>query len=60
MGPREVNFWYWVVKHLPVKLVYFSFLHVMAHSTTGKYSTTIVHELSGMNAVWRYGIDKGL
>ncbi|KFZ27725.1 MAG: hypothetical protein KQ78_00035 [Candidatus Izimaplasma bacterium HR2] len=58
MKSKEIDFWYWVVKLLPVKLVYFCFMHVMAHSTTGKYSTTVVPNLSGMDAVKRYGDDK--
>ena len=28
MNIKEVNFWYWVVKLLPKKLVYFCFMHV--------------------------------
>ena len=55
---REVNFWYWLVSILPKSLVYFSFMHVMAHATTGKYGNTIVPELTGMDAIDRYGEDK--
>ena len=58
MGVKEVNFWYWLVGLLPKRLVYFSFMHVMAYSTTGSYSSTIVPELSGMDAIKRYGDDK--
>ena len=60
MKLREVNFWYWLVRLLPNKLVYFCFMHVMAYSTTGRYGTTIVPELSGMEAIERYGNDKGI
>lgn len=58
MKNKEINFWYWLVSKLPVKLVYFSFMHVMAHSTTGKYGDTIVPELGGMDAVDRFERDK--
>ena len=58
IGMKEMNFWYWLVKKLPKKLVYFCFMHVMAYSTTGKYGNTIVPELTGMNAIDRYGNDK--
>ena len=60
MRNKEINFWYWLVKRLPTKLIYFSFMHVMAYSTTGKYGTTNVPELSGMDAIGRYGDDKGI
>lgn len=53
----EVNFWYTLVKFLPKKLVYFCFMTVMAHSTTGKYGNTVVPELSGMDAIKRYDDD---
>ena len=58
MRIKEVNFWYWLVDKLPVKLIYFCFMHVMAYSTTGKYENTIVPNLSGMDAICRYGNDK--
>ena len=51
MDIREINFWYWVVRWLPKKLIYFCFMHVIVHSTTGKYGDTIVPELSGMYAL---------
>ena len=60
MDTKETNFWFWLVKHLPRKLVYFCFIHVMAYSTTGKYGNTILPELSGMDAIKRYGDDKGI
>jgi len=60
MGSNEVSFWYWLVGKLPVKLVYFCFMHVVAYSTTGKYGDTIVPELPAMDAIKRYGDDKGI
>lgn len=60
MNVKETNFWFWLVKLLPNKLVYFCFMHVMAYATTGKYGSTIVPELSGLDAAKRYGDDKGI
>ena len=60
MGDKEVKFWYFLVDLLPKKIVYFCFMKVMAYSTTGKYGATIVPELSGMDAVKRYGDDHKL
>ena len=60
MNRHETNFWYWLVAKLPVKLIYFCFMHVMVHSTTGAYGNTIVPELSGTDAIKRYGDDKGI
>ncbi len=60
MKSNEMDFWYWLVKLLPIKLVYFCFMHVMAYSTTGEYSNTVVPELTGMDAIKRYGNDKGV
>lgn len=59
MKCKEVNFWYWLVKWIvPKRVKYFCFMHIMAYSTTGKYSSTIVPELTGMIAIKRYGDDK--
>ena len=60
MKVYKLNFWYWLVKKLPKKIIYFCFMHVMAYATTGKYSSTIVPELTGMDAIKRYGDDKGI
>ena len=55
-----VKLWYWLVERLPKTLVYFCFMHVMAHSTTGKYGNTVAPELTGMDAIKRYGDDNGI
>lgn len=61
ISAREMGLWYWVVDHLvPKTLIYFCFMHVMAYATTGKYGTTIVPELTGMDAISRYGDDNNL
>ena len=52
--------WYWIVDRLPKRVVYFCFMKVMAHATTGKYGSTIVPELSGMDAIQRYSDDFGV
>ena len=60
MKRREENFWRFLVKILPKKLMYFSYIDVVAYATTGKYSSTVVPELSAMDAVKRYGDDKNI
>jgi hypothetical protein len=61
MTSREMGFWYWVISHLiPKKIIYFSFMHVMAYATTGKYGNTVVPEITGMDAIKRYGDDNDL
>lgn len=60
MNSKEVGFWYWLVKKLPKKLLYFCFVHVMAYATMGKYGETVVPELSGMDAIKRFGDDFGI
>lgn len=60
LSVREINFWFWLVRRLPKRLIYFCFMHVMAKSTTGKHGNTIVPELTGMDAIDRYGTDNDL
>lgn len=57
MGNKEIKFWYWFVRKLPKKILYFCSMQVILHSTSGKYSGTIVPELTGMEAVKRFGND---
>ncbi len=59
MTSRKADFWYWVVTLLPKNLVYFCFMHVFAYSTTGKYGNTLTTELTALDAIKRYGNDKG-
>ena len=57
----ELDFWFWLVKYfVPNKVKYFCFMHIMAYSTTGKYGDTVTPELTGMDAIKRYGDDKGI
>jgi len=48
----EVNFWYWLVRRMPKKLIYFSFLHVMVRSE--EHKTTPISEIYGMDAIKQY------
>jgi len=49
--------WFKFVKHLPKKLIYFCAMQLGVEVTTGKYSNTVVPELTFMNAVKRFGDD---
>jgi hypothetical protein len=53
----KVKIWYWVVRHLPHKLLYFCYMWVVSYATTGKYSSTVVTELTVMDAINRYSND---
>jgi len=57
MTVREINFWYFIVSLLPKKLIYFCTLHLIAYCTTDEYSSTIVPDLTAMDAVKRYSDD---
>ena len=48
------KFYSWLSYRLPKKLVYFCVIRLMTFATTGKYSNTIVPELSGMDALERW------
>ena len=43
-----------VVWKLPKSIVYFCAIRLVAYATTGKYSRTIVPELSAMDAIKRW------
>lgn len=58
MSIKEVKFFYWLVRHLvPNKVIYFCSMHVIAHSTTGKYGNTVVPSLTAMEAIKRFSED---
>jgi hypothetical protein len=46
-----------IAKFLPKSVVLYCAIYVMSYSTTGKYSNTIVPELSGMDAIKRFSDD---
>lgn len=54
MRITTVNLWFWFIKKLPKKLIYFCALQLGAETTTGKHGDTIVPELGLMEAVNRY------
>lgn len=60
MKRNKVNFYHWLINKLPKKIIYFCFIHVMVHGTTGKYASTKVPELTGMDALKRYVDDNKL
>lgn len=45
----------WCAWHLPKWLVKWAAVRLMAHATTGEYSSTVVPELTGMEALKRWG-----
>lgn len=49
----------WISVRLPRELVMWCCLRVAAHATTGKYSKTVVPELTMMDAVKRWDDDRG-
>lgn len=46
--------WMWIAWKLPKTLVMFASVRMIAHATQGKYGTTIVPELSAMDALKRW------
>lgn len=44
----------WIAYKLPRKLVMRCYFRVIAHATTGKYSSTVVPELTAMEAIDRW------
>lgn len=51
---------HFIARRLPSRLVYWCAIHLVAHATTGKYDKTVVPDLTAMDAVKRFGEDKGL
>jgi len=47
----------WICRRLPKTLVYYCATNLVAYSTTGKYSNTIVPEITAMDALKRYADD---
>jgi hypothetical protein len=44
----------WLAWRLPKQLVMWATIRLVAHATTGKYSSTVVPELSAMDALKRW------
>ena len=51
---RKTNLWFSFVRCLPKKLIYFCAMQLGAEVTTGKYSNTVVPELTLMDAIKRF------
>ena len=49
------RFYSWLSFRLPRKLVYFCAVRLFAEVTTGKYSSTVVPELTVIDALKRFG-----
>ncbi len=45
---------YWTAWHIPRWLVYFATIRLVAHATTGQFSSTAVPELGAMDAIKRW------
>lgn len=54
------RFFQFLARKLPTRLNYHAFIHVLAEATTGKYSYTIVGDISAMDAVARYARIHGI
>ena len=57
---RKENFYFWLARHLPKRIVYHCTIQAMCHATMGPYSDQIVPELYAMDVLKRYGDDHGL
>ena len=44
----------WLAFRLPMQIAYWCAIRVIAHATTGKFSTTVVPELTAMDALGRW------
>ena len=51
----SMKFAEWLAWKLPRKVVYWAAIRLMAHATQGQYSSTIVPELTVMDALQRWG-----
>ncbi len=54
MRIRMFSFWLRVAKLLPKRLLYASYIKVLAFATTGEYSNTDVNTITAIEALRRY------
>jgi len=54
------NFWFRLVRLLPKKSVYFCFMLVVVHGTTGRYNKTDINKLTAMEAIKRFADDNNI
>ncbi len=58
MKKVEIKILFYIVRNfVPKKLMYFVYLQIISHVTTGKYSDTDVTKLSCMDAIKRFSDD---
>jgi len=57
MNKFVIDMWYYIVRLLPKRALYFSYLHILAHSTTGKYGNTNTAEIPAIEALKRWSDD---
>jgi len=57
MNKSAIDMWFYIVRLLPRHVLYFSYLHILAHSTTGKYKDTNTTEITAMGALKRWSDD---
>jgi hypothetical protein len=60
MRKRSDQFFLWLARHLPKRLIMWSYVDVVAVATTGKYSNTVVPELTAVDAFKRWSDEKGI
>ena len=60
MGKWEEKFFVWLAAVVPEQLCYCCCVRVVAETTSGKYSDTVVPELTAVEALKRYGNDRKL
>ncbi len=51
---RSENFWPWLAQRMPRKLVYWCAIRLMAHATTGRYSTCCPDRVTILQALDRW------
>lgn len=57
---KENILYYWLIKRMPKKLQYLTAIDLVAKSTGGKHGSTIVPELTAMDAIKRFAQDCGI
>lgn len=55
----EIDFWRFIVRHLPKKLIYFAAQHVLVYASTGKHSVPMekVIEIKALDALSKFSTD---
>ena len=46
--------WFWIANKLPAKLIYWASIRMGAFATTGKYSNTVVPDMTFVDALKRW------